>query len=153
MPAIPDDLYAFLNENRDSREYRRALAVKLALQNYPYATICAMLDVTPGFISQVKAAYDATGVDGLRLKYQGAQPFLTSQQRQAVIAWLKAEQTWSLEQLRSHIETTYAVVYKSKQSYYELFADAGITYKRAQARNPKRDGEQVAAKKKPFKTF
>jgi putative transposase len=151
MSAIPADLQAFLNEHRDSREYRRGLAVKLALQGYLYATICEMLDVTPGFISQVKTAYETTGVDGLRLKYQGGQPFLTDEQRQAVISWLKVEQSWSVEQLRSHIETTYAVVFKSPQSYYELLAEAGITYKRAQARNPKHDPEQVAAKKKPSK--
>jgi hypothetical protein len=47
MSAIPADLQTFLNEHRDSREYRRALAVKLALQGYLYATICEMLDVTP----------------------------------------------------------------------------------------------------------
>jgi hypothetical protein len=37
MPDIPDDLVAFLAEKRDSREYRRALAVKLALLGYTYA--------------------------------------------------------------------------------------------------------------------
>jgi putative transposase len=149
MSAIPADLQAFLTQHRDSREYRRGLAVKLALQGYLYATICEMLDVTPGFVSQAKTAYETTGVDGLRLKYQGGQSFLTDEQRQAVITWLKAQQTWSVELLRSHIETTYAVVYKSNQSYYEMLAEAGITYKRSQALNPKHDEEQVAAKKKP----
>ncbi len=149
MSVVPADLQAFLDEHRDSREYRRGVAVKLALQGYLYATICAMLDVSPGFISQAKIAYETAGVDGLRLKYQGGQPFLTDEQRQAVITWLKIQQTWSVELLRSHIETTYAVVYQSKQSYYELLAEAGITYKRSQARNPKHDPEQVVAKKKP----
>ncbi len=149
MSVVPADLQAFLDEHRDSREYRRGVAVKLALQGYLYATICAMLDVSPGFISQAKIAYETAGVDGLQLKYQGGQPFLTDEQRQAVITWLKIQQTWSVELLRSHIETTYAVVYQSKQSYYELLAEAGITYKRSQARNPKHDPEQVVAKKKP----
>lgn len=152
MSTIPADLLAFLNQHRDSREYRRGLAVKLALQGYLYATICEMLDVTPGFVSQAKTAYETSGVDGLRLKYQGGQPFLTAEQRQAVIAWLKAQQTWSVAQLQSYIETTYAVVFKSNQSYYELLAEAGITYKRSQARNPKADPEQVAAKKKLSRT-
>jgi len=56
MTAIPADLAAFLEQHRDSREYRRALAVKLALQGYLYQHICALLDVTPGFISQAKKA-------------------------------------------------------------------------------------------------
>jgi len=151
MSVIPADLQAFLTEHRDSREYRRGLAVKLALQGYLYATICELLDVTPGFVSQAKTAYETAGVDGLRLKYQGGQSFLRDAQRQAVIAWLKAQQTWSVELLRSHIERNYAVVYQSNQSYYELLAEAGLSYKRAQARNPKHDPEQVAAKKKPSK--
>src|SRR5689334_11567787 len=103
MSTLPADLLAFLHEHRDSREYRRALAVKLALQGHPYASICELLDVTPGFISQAKTAYETLGLDGLRLKYQGGTPFLSTEQRQAVIDWLKQQQTWSLEQLRSHI--------------------------------------------------
>ena len=44
--------------------------------------------------------------------------------------------------------TTYGVVFQSRQSYYQLLADAAITYKQAQRSNPKHDPERVAAKKK-----
>ena len=47
-------LEAFLAEKRDAREYRRALAVKMALKGYAYDIICDMLSVTPDFISQCK---------------------------------------------------------------------------------------------------
>jgi len=56
MTGIPDDLVAFLAEKRDSREYRRALAVKLALLGYTYEAISTMLDVSPSFVSQAKKA-------------------------------------------------------------------------------------------------
>jgi putative transposase len=148
MVSIPTDLTAFLAEKRDSREYRRALAVKLAFQGYLYEAISDMLDVTPGFVSQWKKAYETQGTAGLMLKYQGSQPYLSASQRQAVIDWLKAQQEWSIESLHAHIESTYDVVFQSRQSYYQLLADAGITYKQAQRTNPKRDEEQVAAKKK-----
>ena len=148
MASIPADLTAFLAEKRDSREYRRALAVKLALQGYLYEVISDMLDVTPGFVSQAKQAYETQGTAGLTLKYQGAQPYLSASQRQAVIEWLKIQQEWSVERLHAHIETTYGVVFQSRQSYYHLLADAGITYKQTQRANPKRDEEQVSAKKK-----
>ena len=148
MASIPADLTAFLAEKRDSREYRRALAVKLALQGYLYETISDMLDVTPGFVSQAKRAYETQGTAGLTLKYQGAQPYLSAAERQAVIEWLKVQQEWSLERLHTYIETTYGVVFQSRQSYYQLLADAGITYKQAQRINPKRDEQHVAAKKK-----
>jgi putative transposase len=148
MACIPTDLTAFLAEKRDSREYRRALAVKLAFQGYLYEAISDMLDVTPGFVSQWKKAYETQGTAGLMLKYQGSQPYLSASQRQAVIDWLKNEQEWSIERLHAHIEITYDVVFQSRQSYYQLLADAGITCKQAQRINPKRDEEQVAAKKK-----
>jgi putative transposase len=148
MAAIPADLIAFLAEKRDSREYRRALAVKLALQGYLYQAISDMLDVTPGFVSQAKQAYETQGTAGLVLKYQGTQPYLSASERQAVLEWLKKEQEWSVERLQAHIETSYGVVFQSRQSYYQLLADADITYKQAQRANPKRDEERVAAKKK-----
>jgi putative transposase len=146
--TIPADLTAFLAENRDVREYRRALAVKLMLHGYLYAAICEMLDVTPGFISHARKAYETQGTAGLMLKYQGTKPYLSPEQHQLVIDWLKQQDEWSIECLQEHIETTYGVVFQSRQSYYQLLADAKITYKRAQRANPRHDEEQVAAKKK-----
>jgi putative transposase len=151
MTAVPEDLAAFLAEKRDSREYRRALAVKLALLGYSYDAISEMLDISPGFISHAKKAYEMQGTAGLTLKYQGSVPFLSAQVRQAVIDWLKAQQTWSVEQLQAHIETTYGIVFQSRQSYYQLLADAQITYKRAQRTNPQANPERVATKKKKSK--
>jgi putative transposase len=148
MASIPAELTTFLAENRDSREYRRALAVKLALQGYLYETISDMLDVTPGFVSQSKKAYETQGTAGLTLKHKGSQPYLSAEERQAVIDWLKNEQEWSVERLHAYIETNYGVVFQSRQSYYQLLADAQITYKQAQRINPKRDPMSVAAKKK-----
>ena len=141
MKTIPADLLTFLNENRDSREYRRALAVKLVQQGLPYATICTLLDVTPGFVSQAKTAYETYGVKGLRSKIPGVRSLLNREQRREVIRWIKTEQIHSIEHLRTHIETTYAVVYQSKQSYYRLLAEAGITYKRSQEHRLKHDAD------------
>ncbi|MBK9940575.1 MAG: hypothetical protein IPP13_25075 [Kouleothrix sp.] len=52
MAPIPEDITAFLAEPHDSREYRRALAVKLALLGYLYAAISEMLDVTLGLLAR-----------------------------------------------------------------------------------------------------
>jgi putative transposase len=148
MTTIPDDLTTFLNEQRDVREYRRGLAVKLALQGYTCNTISDILDVSPGFVSQAKTAYEAQGVDGLLLKYKGSQPYLSDTQRQAVIAWLKQQEEWSVEHLRDHIQAVYGVVFQSRQSYYQLLADANMSHKKAQSANPRHNPELVAAKKK-----
>jgi putative transposase len=41
--------------------------------------------------------------------------------------------------------------FKSRQSYYDLFTQAGLSWKKTQKRNPKYNPEEVAAQKKsPF---
>lgn len=68
MTPVPADLIAFLAEQRDSRESRRGLAVKLSYEGWTYATISSILGCTIGFVSQSKQAYEADGTDGLVLK-------------------------------------------------------------------------------------
>ena len=48
------DLEHFLAQHRDSREYKRGLAVHLALSGYLYEVICDMLALSPEYISQWK---------------------------------------------------------------------------------------------------
>jgi putative transposase len=148
MTITPDDLTAFLNESRDSREYRRALAVKMALQGYMVEFIADMLQVSPGFVSQAKKAYMTDGVAGIRLKHQGSLSKLSSDERCAITTWIQAQDEWSIEQLADYIEVTYGVVFQSRQSYYQLYDEAGISYKKAQSMNPKSNPDLVAAKKK-----
>jgi putative transposase len=143
-----EELEAFLAEKRDAREYRRALAVKMALKGYAYDVICDILSVSPGFVSQSKQAYEAHGVSGLVLKYKGSQSFLRPDERQSVINWLQEQQEWSVDRLKSYIEDIYGVVFQSRQSYYDLFAAAKITWKKAQRANPRYDPTLVTAKKK-----
>ena len=148
MAPLPQDLMTFLREQRDVREYRRALAVKLVWQGYTCETIADMLDVSPGFVSLAKKAYETHGVSGLMLKYQGSQPYLSPEERQLVIDWLKAQHEWSVERLQAYIQETYGVVFQSRQSYYQLLSDAGMSHKKAQSTHPQRDDARVAAKKK-----
>ncbi len=148
MVADMEELEVFIAEKRDSREYRRALAVKMALKGYEYDVICDILSVTPGFISQSKKAYIAQGTAGLLLKYKGSQSFLRPEERQAVIQWLQEQKEWNVDHLKAHIEDTYDVVFQSRQSYYDLFAAAKITWKKAQRVHPKRDPVVVETKKR-----
>jgi putative transposase len=145
--TVPTDLAAFLEAPRDSREYRRAIAVKLALQGIPYPQIAALLDVTPSFVCHVKQSYLRDGVAGLTLNYQGAKPFLDPLARADVLTWLRTHQTWSLLTLKQYLLQTHQVVFQSDQSYYDLLAEAGLRYKKTQAINPKQDDAQIAAKK------
>ncbi len=66
-----------------------------------------------------------------------------------MLVWLKCKSIWTLEELESHLAEVYDVAYGSKQSYYDLFDAAGISWKKTSKVNPKSDAEGVAAKKSP----
>lgn len=148
MTPSLDDLDAFLAEKRDSREYCRGIAVKMAYKGYLYENIGDILGVSPGYVSQWKKAYQEQGVAGLMLKYKGSKSLLTPDERTAVLLWIQSQESWSVDQLKTYLETTYGVVFQSRQSYYELLAAARITWKKAQRANPAHDPAAVAVKKK-----
>jgi putative transposase len=148
MTTNIDDLEAFLAQERDSREYKRAIAVKMALKGYLYDVICDILNVSPGFISQWKKVYTESGIDGLRLNYHGPTPFLRPGEKQSIITWLHEQQAWDIGRLKTYIQDTYGIVFRSRQSYYDLLAEAKITWKKAQRTNPNKNPVQVEAKKK-----
>jgi putative transposase len=72
--------------------------------------------------------------------------YLSPQQRQAVLIWLQTQAYWNLEELQAHIEAAYEIVFDSKQSYYSLFKEAGISWKKTQKCNPKTEPEMVQKK-------
>ena len=131
-------LSEFLRSTRDAREYKRALAVQMASQNYPYETISHLLQVSEPFVSKWKRLYAEQGVDGLRLGYQGSEGFLTESQRAEVLAWIDTQELCDLARLQAFLADTYAVVFQSNQSYYDLLHAAGLSWKKVQASNPKK---------------
>ncbi|MEP0819978.1 winged helix-turn-helix domain-containing protein [Trichocoleus sp. FACHB-46] len=60
-----------------------------------------------------------------------------------MLDWLKAKNYWNLSELQQHLEERYGIVFASNQSYYDLFAAAGISWKKPQKRNPQADHEVV----------
>lgn len=102
--------------------------------------------MSSGFISKWTGIYKRLGVSGLKLGYPGSVGYLEPEQRQAAISWLKCKNYWNLAQLQAHIEQEYGVVFDSKQSYYTLFEQAGISWKKTQKRNPKADPALVEKK-------
>ena len=68
-----------------------------------------------------------------------------------MITWLQKQKSWNLEKLRAFVEENYGFLYKSKQSYYDLFAQAGISWKKSQKRNPKKDSLKVEEKQAAIK--
>lgn len=138
----------FIENSQDKREVQRAIAVKMLLEGYTHVAIESILGVSSGFISKWKKAFFTSGIEGLKLGYKGSQGFLTPQQRASIIEWLKIKDKWNVSELEYEIASKYGVVFESKQSYYDLFDAARISWKKTQAYNPKHDEELVASKKK-----
>ena len=70
-----------------------------------------------------------------------------------IITWLEARRYWNLDELVTYIDEHDDVIYRSKQSYYDLFAAAGISWKKTQKVNPKTDLELVARKRQEIREF
>lgn len=141
-----EDLNAFIHSNPDARELKRAVAVQMFLKGYKHREIGESIGVSSGFVSKWTARYKQSGVSGLQLGYRGSVGYLNPGQRQEVTAWLKGKNYWNLTELQQHIEQEYEVVFDSKQSYYTLFEEAGISWKKTQKRNPKADPQLVEKK-------
>ncbi len=137
------ELDEWIKKNLDSRELKRALGVKLALQGWAYRAIAEVLNVSTSFISKWKKRYQEIGIEGLKLSYQGAESYLTEQQRQEVINWLKSQKYWDLSELECHLIEQYDVVFKSPTSYYELLKEARNSWQKAQKKHPRQDPEFV----------
>ena len=143
-----EHIIKFLNEKIDAREYRRGLAIKLVMEGYLYKDISAMLNITEAYISKWKKIYEEKGVEGLRLGYKGANGYLSREEKQVIVEWLKEQEEWNLEKLQIYIKEKYEVEFKSNQSYYELFAMAKISWKKTQKNNPQGDPIKIESKKK-----
>jgi putative transposase len=145
------ELQDFIAACRDAREARKALAVKLVYQNYLYEEIQTILDVSLGSITGWKQAYEQQGINGLRLNHKGRRSHLSHEQREEVLSWLQTKDYWELGELEYKLAFEYDVVYESKQSYYDLFDAAAISWKKTTKLNPKANPDAVAEKKKRLK--
>lgn len=144
-------LEAFIQSNPDSRELKRALAVKMEQTDYAHQQIADVLGVSVGFVSKWKQIFSAEGVESLRLGYPGFKPYLDEAQKQQVLDWLTDQDHYAVSELTAYLRETFGVSFKSRQSYYDLLAEAKISWKKSQPKNPKADPEQVAEKREEVK--
>ena len=145
---IIDELCDFINQAKDSQEIKRALAVKMILEGKPYQEIQNLLKVSRPFISKWKNQALFQGIESLKLQYKGSQGYLKPEEKVKVIQWLKEQNYLRLSDLKNYLEKEYNVVFESDQSYYSLFKEAQISWKKTQKKNPARNDDLVEAKKK-----
>jgi len=137
------DLDELIKSNPDSRELKRALAVKFALQGWSYPIIATALIVSKSFISKWKKRFKSARIEGIKLSYQGSLSYLSRKEKQAVLAWLQEQEYWDLSELECYLIEQYDVVFQSPTSYYSLLAEAKISWQKAQKKNPRKDPEVV----------
>lgn len=147
------ELDTFIESNPDSRELKRALAVRMTLQGYSHREIMKILQVCSGFISKWKGEYIINGIEALKLGYKGSKGYLTQEDKKEVFRWLDQEENWILSELEYYIAQRFGVVFAAKSSYYDLFHEAGISWKKSQKKNPKKNPELVAKKKEEIENF
>ncbi len=97
--------------------------------------------------------YEDQGVEALCVNYRGGTGFLTPLQRDEIFCHLKDKPHYSVEELQDYIKRRYNVVYQSKQSYYDILKDAGLSWHRTQAVNPKHNEEAVLLKRGEIKNW
>jgi transposase len=87
----------------------------------------------------------------LRLGHRGSESYLGEEERQAIVQWIGAQETVSIEAVRDYVEEHYGVVYRSKQSYYDFLEAGGMSYHRSEKHNPKRDEAQILERREEIK--
>lgn len=137
------ELDKWIKSNPDSRELKRALAVKFALQGWRYPAIASALNISKSFISKWKNRFNCRGIEGLKLSYQGSKSYLSQNEKQQVLAWLQEQNYWDLSELECYLIEQYDVVFQSPASYYNLLAEAKTTWQKAQKKNPRKCPERV----------
>lgn len=137
------ELNAWIESNPDVREAKRALAVKMILSGWSYQKVSDLLQVSHGFIGKWKKRYKSQGIEGLKLAYQGKKSYLTNEQRQETIDWLKQQEFWDISELQCYLIDQFEVVFKSLASYYSLLNEARISWQKAQKKNPRKNPEGI----------
>lgn len=145
------DLDEIINEATDAREVKRAVSVKMGVQGFSPAQICQVLNVSLQYVSKWKGQYEAGGGAVLRLGHRGSESYLGEEERQAILRWIGGQEIVSLEAVRDYVEEHYGVVYRSKQSYYDLLEAGGMSDHRSEKHNPKRDEAQILARREEIK--
>jgi putative transposase len=140
------ELENFIASNPDPRELKRAASIRMLIEGVRRETIQKILGVSSPFISKWKINYALHGIEGLRLNHQGSRGQLKPEERAEVIQWLTNKNQLDLSELSNYIAERYQIEFQSKTSYYQLLNSAGISWKKSQKKNPKRDEELVKKK-------
>ena len=133
----------FIRSNPHPQELKRALVIQMLSEQIPRGKIMKILGVSESFVLKWKNVFALDGVEALKLQYTGSEGYLSQEQQEEIYQFLQSKSTWTLDELKDHILVTYDVFYQSNESYYSIFREAEISWKKTQKKNPKKDPEKV----------
>jgi putative transposase len=146
-----DAIDELIRTTRDARIVKRALVIKMLHNGLSGQQISHLLNVSEQYVSKWKGIYEDKGASGLNLGYKGRPAYLTAEERQEIVTWIRAQKTILIEDLVEYVEAQYSVIYQSKQSYYDLLDEGGMSYHKAELTNPKRNEAQIEEKREEIK--
>ncbi len=135
----------------DPREIKRAMTVKMLQSKIEVKLITEVLSISDKFVSKWKLIYEKEGADALLLNYKGSESYLNEKEIDEIIKYLKNHKSIKFEDFVEYIEKQYGIVYKSKQSYYDLLKKSRMSWHKTQKANPKRDEQKIAEKREEIK--
>ena len=103
-----------LIKHAQSKEIKRALAVKMILSGKSYHEVKELLNVSHSFISEWKNQALFHGVESLRRQYQGRQGYLKAVEKEKTIEQLRAQDYLRLSDLKNYLQEQYDVVKEQK---------------------------------------
>ena len=135
----------------DPREIKRALAVKMFEHGLDRNRISLILSVSESYVTKWNSIYGKKDAEGLLLGYMGSEGYLDEFDHYDIIKYIKTKETITVDELASYITENFGVTYSSKQSYYDLLHEAGMSRKKTEKVNPKRDEAKVVEKRQEIK--
>jgi len=135
----------------DPREIKRALAVKMFEHGSGRNYISVILTVSESYVTKWNSIYRKSGPEGLILGYIGSQGYLDELERYDILKYIKTKYTLTIDELAAYITENFNVTFSSKQSYYDLLHEAGMSRKKTEKVNPKRDEAAVLEKRREIK--
>jgi len=91
------------------------------------------------------------GAEALRLQHKGSKKRLRETEQTEVVEFISKRQRLSLEEIVEYVKIHYGVIYKSRQSYYDLLKLGRMSWHKTEKTNPKRDESQVLFKRAEIK--
>ena len=137
------ELEEFLSKSKEVREWKRGQAVKLRMLGCSYQEIRVALGVSTSFIAQILRRYSSQGISGLKLGYMGSKSYLKSEEILEIIDWLQLPERRNISELERQIIEEYDVVFRSRESDYQILRKAKLTWQKANKENPRKKPEVI----------